>query len=215
MDLSATFEALLEKEYPEEDRDSEEAAQDATVYMDYAGKMEPDFTSGISFSLRYKTFSLSSGLYLSLGNQQFMAPPMDSYLSIPSEYENMSTEWIDRWRKPGDEKHTNVPSLPNQVTNSRGSQNPVTIEHFYPYEMYAYSTIRVVDAWYLRCNSISCSYVLPERKLPNFLQNLSFNCSISNPFQIRSNDFKGRDPEVALGSQPMQRTVSFGVSMSF
>lgn len=84
-----------------------------------------------------------------------------------------------------------------------------------PYELYAYSTIRVVDAWYIRCNSISCSYTMPEKFLPQGLQNMGFSFSVSNPFQIRSKDFKGRDPEVALGSQPLQRTVSFGINMSF
>lgn len=81
--------------------------------------------------------------------------------------------------------------------------------------MYAYSTARVVDTWYLRCNNIALSYTLPTEKLPKGLQNLSFQCSLSNPFQLRSNDFKGRDPEVALGNQPMQSTVSFSVNLSF
>ena len=85
----------------------------------------------------------------------------------------------------------------------------------YPYAMYAYSDIRVVDAWYIRCGSISCSYTMPEKFLPNGLQNMSFSFSLSNPFQIRSKDFKGRDPEVALGGQPLQRAISLGVSLSF
>lgn len=79
----------------------------------YAGKMEPDFTAGLSLSIHYKTLTLSSSFYLSTGNQQFLAPLMTStFDGIPSEYENMSTEWLKRWRKPGDEKTTNVPSLP-------------------------------------------------------------------------------------------------------
>ena len=201
-------------EFDLEGWDTDEGLKDATVYMEYAGKMEPDFTTGLSFSIRYKTFSLSSGLYLSLGNQQFMAPPMTSFESIPSEYENMSTEWVKRWKKPGDEKHTNIPSLPDKRTSAVVFQAP-NGDLLSPYELYAYSTIRVVDAWYIRCNSISCSYSMPEKFLPRGLQNLGFSFSISNPFQIRSKDFKGRDPEVALGSQPLQRTVSFGVSMSF
>lgn len=200
------------------DWETEAATKDATLYMDYAGKMEPDFTSGLSISMRYKTLSLSTGLYLSVGGQQFLAPPSGTGYSIPSEYENMSTEWLDRWRKPGDEKYTNVPSLPNKATSAyplycrpeTGGQ-----EMYSPYELYAYSNIRVVDAWYLRCNNIAISYTLPENKLPKMLQNLSFSFSLSNPFQIRSKDFKGRDPEVALGSQPLQKSMSLGVSMSF
>ena len=85
----------------------------------------------------------------------------------------------------------------------------------FQYLEYANANIRVVDAWYLRCNSIALSYTLPESKLPKVLQNLSLSFSLSNPFQIRSKDFKGRDPEVALGSQPLQRNMSLGVSMSF
>lgn len=208
---------------PEFDMTGRELAasvEDATLYMDYAGTMEPNFTAGISFSLRYKTWFLSSGLYLSTGSQNFMAPPSDAYTSIPSEYKNMSTEWLKRWRKPGDEAHTTVPSLPNRVTSAKrltfpNPSDPTKAINYQPYEMYAYSTARVVDTWYLRCNNIALSYTLPTEKLPKGLQNLSFQCSLSNPFQLRSNDFKGRDPEVALGNQPMQSTVSFSVNLSF
>jgi len=191
----------------------EEAKSDATLYMDYAGKMEPDFNCGVSFSIRYKTLSLSSGLYLSVGNQTFLAPMGRVTQSIPSEYENMSTEWVKRWRKPGDEKITNVPSLPNMITSAKKVRVLDLDEN--PYDLYAKSTVRVVDAWYLRCGSISLSYSVPERLLPGTLQAIGFSFSLGNPFQIRSKDFKGRDPEVALGGQPLQRTMSLGVNVSF
>ncbi|MBC5622024.1 SusC/RagA family TonB-linked outer membrane protein [Butyricimonas hominis] len=191
----------------------EEAKTDATLYMDYAGKMEPDFNCGVSFSIRYKTLSLSSGLYLSVGNQTFLAPMGKMTQSIPSEYENMSTEWVKRWRKPGDEKITNVPALPNMITTARYIK--VVDLEYNPYDLYAKSTARVVDAWFLRCGSISLSYSLPERLLPGTLQHLGMSFSLNNPFQIRSKDFKGRDPEVALGGQPLQRTMSLGISVSF
>jgi hypothetical protein len=38
---------------------------------------------------------------------------------------------------------------------------------------------------------------------------------MSNPLQIHSSDFKGRDPEVALGQQPRSRDYSFGINVSF
>lgn len=195
---------------------SEEAKEDATVYMVYAGKKEPDFTAGINFSIRYKTFSLTSGLYLSTGSQNFMSNPAEEMIfSIPSEYVNMSTEWVDRWRKPGDEKFTNVPSLPDVASSAATFLFPTTRVKTSPYELYGYSDVRVVDTWYLRCNNISISYTLPQKNLPKVFQNISFNCSIMNPFQIRSKDFKGRDPEVALGNQPLSRSISLGMSVSF
>ncbi|MDY4044132.1 MAG: SusC/RagA family TonB-linked outer membrane protein [Marinifilaceae bacterium] len=196
------------------------SVEDATLYMDYAGRLEPTFMGGISFSIRWKTWTLTSGLYLSTGNQTFMAPPSQEYTSIPSEYNNMSTEWLKRWRKPGDEDFTTVPSLPNRVTSAKefsfiNPVDPMKAITYKPYELYAYSTARVVDAWYLRCNNINLSYTVPTEKLPKLFQNISFQCSIANPFQIRSKDFKGRDPEVALGNQPLQRTLSFSVDLSF
>ncbi len=194
----------------------EAAADDATLYMNYVGKMEPDFTTGVSFTLRYKTLSLTSGLYFSYGNQSFLAPMSANYTSIPGEEYNMSTEWLKRWRKPGDEKITNVPSLPNISTSAQPISVPVTLgTTFRPYELYANSDTRVVDAWYIRCNSLQLSYTLPPAKLPNFLQNLSCSFSMTNPFQIRSKDFLGRDPEVALGNQPMSHNYAFSLNISF
>ncbi|WP_065220684.1 MULTISPECIES: SusC/RagA family TonB-linked outer membrane protein [Butyricimonas] len=193
----------------------EGAKSDATLYMDYAGKMEPDFTAGLNLSINYKTLILTTSFYLSTGNQQFLAPLTTSYSSIPSEYENMSTEWLKRWRKPGDEKYTKVPSLPNRITSAKPLEFLDYTNGISPYELYAYSTARVVDAWYLKCGNVQLSYTLPAEKLPKIFQNLSFNCSISNPFSIVSKDFLGRDPEVALGSQPLSRTISFGINASF
>ena len=120
--------------------DLDAAASDATLYMDYAGKMDPDFTSGMSFTLRYKTLSLTSGLYFSFGNKAFMAPMSSNYESIPGEEYNMSTEWLKRWRKPGDEKTTTVPSLPNISTSAQPINVPVSVgTRLKPYELYAKS----------------------------------------------------------------------------
>lgn len=201
----------------------QESERDATLYMTHAGKMEPDFTTNLNLSIRYKTWTLSTGLYFSFGNQQFMAPMSTNYTSIPEEYENMSTEWLKRWRNPGDEEHTNIPSLPDIRTSAKtiriesSVQNGLTAGErtFMPYGLYAYSDIRVVDAWFIRCNNLLLSYTIPTDKLPDFMQNASFNFSVTNPFQIRSKDFLGRDPEVVLGNQPLSRVFSLGINVSF
>ena len=201
----------------------EESIRDATLYLKHVGKLDPDFTTNMNLSIRYKTWTLSTGLYFSFGNQQFMAPISTNYTSIPDEYENMSTEWLKRWRNPGDENSTNIPSLPDIRTSAKTIKIYSNVEdgfgrnqrEFSPYELYAYSDIRVVDAWYIRCSNILLSYSIPPKKLPDFLQDVSFNMSVSNPFQIKSRDFLGRDPEVALGNQPLSRTWSIGLNISF
>lgn len=197
------------------------AKKDATLYMDYVGKKEPDFTTNFSLSVRYKSFSLNSSFHLSLGNKGFMAPLSTNYTSIPNEYENMSTEWLKRWQKPGDEKFTNTPALPDISTSARIIQVAGSTlgsggdGRFQPYELYANSTARVVDLWFLKCQNLSLSYTLPAKALPQVIKNLSFNATVSNLFQLRSKDFKGRDPEVMLGSQPLSSTYTLGVTMNF
>ena len=51
-----------------------------------------------------------------MGNQKFLASPfknINSRSRVPSEYLNMSVEMVKRWRTPGDEKFTQIPSLPH------------------------------------------------------------------------------------------------------
>ena len=105
--------------------------------------------------------------------------------------------------------------MPNPETSAalRPFYNKYTT--IYPYDAWAYSDIRVADAWYLRCNNISLSYQVPREWTKSFARSVSFSCSVSNPFQIVSKDFHGRDPEVASGAQPLSRHFSFSMSMSF
>lgn len=197
---------------------SNAADLDVTEYMLHAGKTEPDLTAGVNMNFRYKNWTLSSSFYLSLGNQCFLDSPYGTGYEasgMMSEYENASSQLLKRWRKPGDEKNTNIPSIP--VGDNCREMYPFKNINtsLYPYEAWAYSDVRVVDAWFLRCNSINLSYVFPEKFIRGFAQNVSCSFTVNNPFQIVSSDFDGRDPEVAKGSQPMSRTFSLNLNVSF
>ncbi len=200
--------------------EKEEAVSDVTEYMTYAGKLEPDFTAGLSTSFRYKSLSLSANFYLSTGNQKFLASPYgglgyDDGRRTANEYNNVSTQLLDRWREPGDEERTTVPALPTSYNSAALHPFFSPYTTLFPYDAWSYSDVRVVDAWYLRCNNISMSYTVPQEWIKRFAQNLSFSFSVSNPFQIVSSDFQGRDPEVAMGQQPLSRNFSFSVNVSF
>ncbi len=199
---------------------TEEAALDVTEYMTYAGKLEPDFTAGLGTSFRYKSLSLSANFYLSTGNKKFLSSPYGGSgygdaTKVASEYQNLSTQLLDRWRKPGDEEHTMIPSMPTPQNNKPMYPFLKYSVPLFPYDAWSYSDIRVVDAWYLRCSNISLSYTMPHELIKRFAQNMNFSFSVSNPFQIVSSDFHGRDPEVASGAQPLSRNYSFSVSVSF
>ena len=113
---------------------------------------------------------------------------------------------VNRWQKPGDEQHTQIPSIPNHnipmVYLPNGSNE-------YAHRLYNYSTARVVNASFMRCNNISLSYTVPAKLIQRMsLNNLSISGSVSNPFIVVSKDYKGIDPEVATGAQPIMPTYS-------
>ena len=182
---------------------------DATSYMKYAGTTEPDISGGLSTVLRWKSITLSSSFSIALGGKRFLTDLFsEDYLnnSTPSAYSNLSKEMVNRWQKPGDEQHTQIPSIPNHnipmVYLPNGSNE-------YAHRLYNYSTARVVNASFMRCNNISLSYTVPAKLIQRMsLNNLSISGSVSNPFIVVSKDYKGIDPEVATGAQPITPTYS-------
>ncbi|MCT4614262.1 MAG: TonB-dependent receptor [Marinifilaceae bacterium] len=226
---SYMFESLDENGYPvfknfnESDEDgnilvkTQQEAYDRI--LEYSGKREPDLSGGFSTFLSYKQFSLNAIFAFNLGNKIRLN---DLYKSegqlLPFPQQNMSSEYVKRWRKPGDEKHTNIPVL---------SQDPLNISEYdreyeiasNQWEMYNKSNIRVVDGSFLRCRSVSLGYSFDKsicQKLRVKALNLSF--SASNVFVIKSKDLEGRDPEQVTfgsGSIPPQTQYSFRASVNF
>jgi hypothetical protein len=196
--------------------------KDATAYMKYAGRLEPDFTGGFSSALRYKAFTLTASFNMQLGGKKLLYQMFTGF-DLPSAYANMPKEFAGRWKKPGDEKITNIPSIPSRIWNPVNNQtDPIMLlippypGYEYAYEMYNYSTARVVDAGFFRCNDISLTWNVPEQLLRHMhIRNLSISGAVRNPFIIVSKDFKGMDPEVATGSQPVPRVYSMQFNVSF
>ena len=189
-----------------------EGLLDATTYMKYMGTMEPDFSGGLSMSFRYKSLSLSTSFNLQLGGKKFLYNIFEGDNDTPSAYINLPKEMAKRWREPGDENFTNIPAIPSKESSYYKLPNGSS---GYTPQMYNNSDVRVVNASFLRCNALSLNYTLPEKWVKKlYLKNLSLSGSVSNPFMIVSKEFKGMDPEVATGSQPISRTYSFGINIS-
>ena len=192
---------------------------DATEYMKYMGKMEPDFTGGLSMSIRYRNLSLSGGFTLSLGGKRFLHSLFQSKnfpYSLPSAYDNYSKDFVNRWKKSGDEKSTNIPSIPSVGTGNVNISFPGGNLVSNVYEMFDYSDARVVDASFFRCNNLTLTYNLPQNLVKYMtLKAVSISGSVSNPFMIVSKDYKGVDPEVATGGQPLARNYSVRLNITF
>lgn len=194
-------------------KEGSDPANDPTSYMVYAGKREADFTGGLNSQFRYKQLSLSFNFSLQIGGKKLLSQAYKSN-TLPNEYDNFSTELLNRW-VPGDTDAT-FPGLPDSNVKNNillpGSTNMYTNV----YEMYNYSTARVVSASTLRCNGISLNYSLSEKFAKMlFCKYITLGASMSNPFAIVSKDFRGRDAEVATGMQPRTRSYNLNLSLTF
>jgi hypothetical protein len=190
-----------------------DSLNDPTSYMKYMGKLEADFTTNLGMTFRYKMFSLNTSFYVQIGGKRFRTPAYKLTTYLPSEFENLSRELVDRWT-PG-KTDAVFPGLPDKnVTNSILLPNGKTFTNWY--EMYNYSSARVVDASTLRCNNINISYMLPAKLVAKMrLKNAGFGAGVTSPFALVSKDFKGIDAEVATGSQPRTRTYTLTLNASF
>ncbi|WP_198315762.1 SusC/RagA family TonB-linked outer membrane protein [Chitinophaga tropicalis] len=188
-----------------------DSTNDPTSYMRYMGKLDPDFTAGLGMSFRYKRFTMSTSLYLQVGGKRFLTPAYALSPLLPREYENLSTELLQRWTPAN--TSAKFPGLPdNRVANTVLPSGRA----YNVYEMYNYSTARVVDASMLQCNSLLLAYSFPELLVKKLgCRNLSLSGGVSQLFSIVSKDFKGRDAEVATGSQPRTRSYTLSAYVSF
>lgn len=186
-----------------------------TSFMQYMGKLDPDFTSGLGLNFRYKMLSLSSSFYLQVGGKKFLAPLYNYEVGkagLPTEYENLSRLILDRWTATN--TTSNIPALPNgrlpNVTLPNGDPTNNNL-----WTLYNYSTARVVSASSLRCNNVNLSYSLPANVVKRLkCKNIHLGAGVSNPFSINSSGFRGIDAEVATGGQPRTRTYTFNLNLS-
>ena len=140
-----------------------------------------------------------------------MDTPLISFI-IPF-YGEASRDLLRRWKKPGDEKITDIPAFQNNY-DSNTQELPLQYEIKTKHEMWDQSDVRVVDASFFRCNNIGFSWNAEQGLLSKLrLKNLSLSCSVSNIFVIASNKFQGFDPELENSVNP--KTYSFGVSVGF
>ncbi|MNX58886.1 TonB dependent receptor [compost metagenome] len=198
---------------------------DATSFMKYAGKLNADFTGGFGSSVRYKEFTFSTNMNLSVGGKKILAPLYTASMvnDIPNEYYNLPKLLVNRWRQPGDEAFTNIPGLPFKdvpyITIPSGTSDSFGVGQGpseSPYTLYNFSTARVVNASFLRVNNINVLYTLPTKLAKRvFCNNLNLGYTLSNVYTFVSKDFKGVDPEVASGGQPLPRTHVLTLSATF
>ena len=184
----------------------------------YSGKREADLNGGFSAFLKYKNISLNALFSFSFGsNIRLNDLYQSSGQNLPYPDQNMSSEFVDRWRVPGDEERTNIPVLSDKSLAIRNSDVTYRIADN-GWDMYNKSDLRVVSGSFLRCRSMSIRYDLkPEWLKPLYLKGASVSFDAGNVFVLKDKALKGRDPEqIGLGSRsiPPQRSYAVRISLT-
>jgi TonB-linked SusC/RagA family outer membrane protein len=198
-----------------------EDEQKTENYLDYlaeSGKTEPDISGGFNTMLRYKALTLHAQFAFAFGARGRL-PAFYNSTGAPTPERNVPRLLKDRWKQPGDETRTDVPSIPygniNRLNVTLPDMTVSTAAYISPYAMYNTSDLRTADADFIRCRTLSLSYNLPTELLKKlYMKRLSLSASMSNPFLVAfDKDWKGYDPET--GGWPARRTTSLSVNMTF
>lgn len=205
------------------------------------GSREPYMSGSLSTRLRWKRLYVTASFNYSLGAKTRLfgmyssAAKSASGASIASASEirpelNLSRDYLDRWQKPGDELHTDIPAiianghpsyfkyLNHWSTTGSGSDYINVIANSY-WDMYDYSDLRVVSADYLKLASVNVSYELPERLISSWgLSRLEVHASGNNLHTWCAKELKGQTPTqggftaIQLSDRP---SFSFGLNIAF
>lgn len=212
-----TFDGIQEKDEAGNyiDSDLESAILRA---MEVSGRREPILTGGFSTFFRYRNLRLNALFSFSFGNKIRLNEFYSNFGTyIPGPEMNMSSDFVDRWRKPGDEQHTDVPVLSNNSLRRPYSAKYEVYDSYW--QMYDNSDLRVASGNFLKCQNISLSYSLDKKMLQSVgIRDVTVTLSGANLFKVADSKLKGRDPEqvsLGAGAVPPMPNYSLRLSVSF
>jgi TonB-dependent starch-binding outer membrane protein SusC len=174
-----------------------------------AGSAIPDYTGGITNTLRYKSFDLTAFFNFSYGNL-VLIDGLRFTENMGSASFNKTTNVLNYWKAPGD------------VTFAPGLASP-TAPIFNQL-----STLQLENGSYLRLKVLSFGVQLPKPVLDKlkFVKSARFYVLGQNLFIWQDKDFRGPDAEVSANggglvtgesffALPQARTITFGLNISF
>ena len=189
----------------------------------YKGTMQQPWSAGLFNNLQYKNFNLNVGLVFHLGhvllrdvNSLYTSEAGNAYISAGSfTTGNFHSEFADRWKKPGDEVNTMIPSF---VSSAAENETRRDVRH------YTLGANNVMNASFIKVRDIMLRYNLPESFLKHaHISRVSLHAQVSNLMLWKANN-ANIDPEFNItrsgwsGGRIMrtdQGMVTFGLNVTF
>ena len=115
----------------------------------YFGTTVPVYSGALNLNLRWRNWELAAQFLFEGGHKMRNT----SLPFINGSIAPVSNRISNRWQQPGDEAHTDVPRYIS-------SENPLYNYNYY--NMYAQSSVNIIDASNLSLNNLSLTYRLPS-----------------------------------------------------
>lgn len=162
----------------------------------FMGSTQPKWSGGLSNNFTYKSFGLNLNAVFNLGH--VMRRDVDKFYSgrlshFPNSNGfntgNVHADFLDRWRQPGDELTTNIPSfVANSTTSARRDINYYTL-----------SDINVISASFVKMRDVALTYSLPQQIIKKIhAEGVTLRAQVSN-FMLWKANKDGIDPEFQNG----------------
>jgi TonB-linked SusC/RagA family outer membrane protein len=162
----------------------------------YFGSAIPTTYGAIKNNFAYKHVELSVGITYRLGYYVHKESVNYNTLFLSGI---TSAEFANRWQKPGDEQHTNVPSMNYPADGNRD-------------QFYNYSEINIIKGDHIRLQDITFSYVFPKLKGVN---NLRIYGNVQNLGILWRANHDRIDPGIGSFGTPVPRTFAIGLNGNF
>lgn len=183
--------------------------------LEFSGNLDNPYSGGLNMVFKFKKrLSLGIDLAFEAGGVRRMMPIMENFGGgmYPTPWENISKEFKNRWRQPGDEEKTNIPRFMTQSewysTGTSGSVNPPLL--------FDNSDQRVAKADFVKLRNVSLSYSFAPELLDRLkLTQMNVYIQGQNLYTLKDKKLKGLDPQHFYLSEPIPATITLGVNMSF
>jgi TonB-dependent starch-binding outer membrane protein SusC len=165
--------------------------------LTYFGHARPQLFGGLRNTFYYKAFSLSVNFTFKAG--YYFRRNGILYSKLANYWTGGYNEYGRRWQQPGDEKHTNVPSVTFPPDPNRD-------------EFYMYSGALIEKGDHIRFQDLRLDYTFP--RLGAGIRELQLYCYANNLGIIWKANKAGLDPDYVQG-YPAPRTIAIGCKASF
>jgi TonB-linked SusC/RagA family outer membrane protein len=177
--------------------------------LEYNGAARPIFFGGLNNAFSFYKFTLGFNISYKLG-YYFRKPSVNYYnMYNVGLGGHMNSDFSKRWKKPGDEKLTNVPAMGNYISTNESDR------------FYNNSSATVAKGDHIRLQDFSLSFDLDRSNWKNIpVKNVQLYFYANNLGILwKANDF-GLDPDRVPANtdrlaNPVPKSFSFGIKTNF